>query len=148
MTRWWVAWGYKAASNESQPQKPRCLPPCWQSSFQIVKCLHNVGHLTPSLQVHLTPGIKVSSTMGPQDKMTPWNEIMDIRDWCRAQLHWNPWWHIYRTRSGWKQGERNSNSNCSQRNEEADWLNAGQMVTVKNTTAQLPKWDVGSNCQR
>lgn len=45
-------------------------------------------------------------------------------------------------------GERNSNSNCSQQNEQADWLNAGQMVTIKNNTALLPKWGVETNCQR
>lgn len=127
---------------------PSSLLTILKSSFQTVKCLHNVGHLTPSPQVHLTPGIKVSSTMGPQDKMTPWTEIMDLRDWCRVRLHWNPWWHIYRTRSGWQQGERNSNSKCSQQNEQADWLNAGQMVTIKNNTALLPKWGVETNCQR
>lgn len=68
---------------------------------------------------------------------------MDLRHWGWTQLHPNPRWHIYRTRSGWEQGERNSNSNCSQQSERADWLNAGQALTIKNTAALLPKGVLG-----
>lgn len=135
--------------NPRSPGAPSSLLTILKSSFPNCKVSSQCGTSnSPSPQVHLTPGIKVSSTMGPQDKNDSWTEIMDLRDWCRVRSHWNPWWHIYRTRSGWQQGERNSNSNCSQQNEQADWLNAGQMVTIKNNTALLPKWGVETNCQR
>lgn len=41
------------------------LLPVLKSSFQIVKCHSNLEHLTPSLGVQLTPGIKVRCIMDP-----------------------------------------------------------------------------------
>lgn len=72
-TRWWVAWGTEGSSQwMHNTRRPGCFLLCCQSSFQIVKCHSNLEHLTLSLRVQLTPGIKVRCIMDPLCVKVKW----------------------------------------------------------------------------